>query len=378
MITVEGVSKRYGQHLAVDDISFQVDDGEVVGFLGPNGAGKSTTMNIITGYLSATAGRVTVDGFDVLENPDQVKRRVGYLPELPPLYLDMTVREYLRFVARLKKAERSTVAAQQERILELAGITHVRDRLIKNLSKGYRQRVGLAQALVGSPRVLILDEPTIGLDPHQIIEIRNLIRELGHEHTIILSSHILPEVSAVCDRVIIINRGRLVASDTTENLGKRLHDSSEFRLRVAGSEEAALAALAAVAGVDEVSAQGTVEQDTVDLRVVTAAGADPRRAIFHALSKADLPIYLMTAMDYTLEEIFLQLTTEDAAGGSADAPDGGEAADGAPAAPDTEAAAASDAGGMSDGAPGSGDAEAAHEAARSEQAGGGAGGGDAR
>ena len=333
MITVEGVSKRYGQHLAVDDISFRVDDGEVVGFLGPNGAGKSTTMNIITGYLSATAGAVTVDGFDVLEDPDQVKRRVGYLPELPPLYLDMTVREYLRFVARLKKADRSTVAQQQERILELAGIAHVRDRLIKNLSKGYRQRVGLAQALVGSPRVLILDEPTIGLDPHQIIEIRNLIRELGHEHTIILSSHILPEVSAVCDRVIIINRGKLVASDTTENLGKRLHDSSEFRLRVAGSEDAALAALAGVAGVDKVSAQGTVEQGTVDLHVKTDAGADPRRAIFHALSRADLPIYLMTAMDYTLEEIFLQLTTEDAAGEAAPA-SGDNASGGAPEAPD--------------------------------------------
>jgi len=313
VITVEGVSKRYGQHLAVDNINFQVDDGEIVGFLGPNGAGKSTTMNIITGYLSATAGKVTVDGYDVLEDPDQVKRRVGYLPELPPLYVDMTVREYLRFVARLKKAERSTWANHQERILELAGIAHVRDRLIKNLSKGYRQRVGLAQSLVGNPKVLILDEPTIGLDPHQIIEIRNLIRELGHEHTIILSSHILPEVSAVCDRVIIINRGRLVASDTTENLGKRLHDSSQFRLRVAGSEEDALAALSGVEGVNEVSAQGSVEQDTVDLRVETTAGADPRRAIFHALGKADLPIYLMTAMDYTLEEIFLQLTTEDAA-----------------------------------------------------------------
>ncbi|MDE0027421.1 MAG: ABC transporter ATP-binding protein [Spirochaetaceae bacterium] len=374
MITVEGVSKRYGQHLAVDDISFRVDDGEVVGFLGPNGAGKSTTMNIITGYLSATAGRVTVDGFDVLEDPDQVKRRVGYLPELPPLYLDMTVREYLRFVARLKKADRSTAAAQQERILELAGIAHVRDRLIKNLSKGYRQRVGLAQALVGSPRVLILDEPTIGLDPHQIIEIRNLIRELGHEHTIILSSHILPEVSAVCDRVIIINRGKLVASDTTENLGKRLHDSSEFRLRVAGTEEAALAALAGVAGVNEVSAQGTVEQGTVDLHVETTAGADPRRAIFHALSKADLPIYLMTAMDYTLEEIFLQLTTEDAtrAGG---APEGGGAATGAPGPAAAEAAPAPEGGGTSDGPSGPAAAGAAHDAAASGQA--GAGGGDA-
>ncbi|MDE0447985.1 MAG: ATP-binding cassette domain-containing protein [Spirochaetaceae bacterium] len=374
MVTVEGVSKRYGQHLAVDDISFRVDDGEVVGFLGPNGAGKSTTMNIITGYLSATAGTVTVDGFDVLEDPDQVKRRVGYLPELPPLYLDMTVREYLRFVARLKKAERSTVGQQQERILELAGIAHVRDRLIKNLSKGYRQRVGLAQALVGSPRVLILDEPTIGLDPHQIIEIRNLIRELGHEHTIILSSHILPEVSAVCDRVIIINRGRLVASDTTENLGKRLHDSSEFRLRVAGTEEAALAALAGVAGVNEVSSQGTVEQGTVDLHVETTAGADPRRAIFHALSKADLPIYLMTAMDYTLEEIFLQLTTEDATRGAAGA-DGGDAADGSPGTPAAEAAAASDADGTSDGESGPAAAGATHQAAASEQA--GAGGGEA-
>ena len=312
VITVEGVSKRYGQHLAVDDISFKVDAGEIVGFLGPNGAGKSTTMNIITGYLSATAGTVAVDGYDVLEAPNEVKRRIGYLPELPPLYLDMTVREYLRFVARLKKADRSA-PDRQERILELAGIAHVRERLIKNLSKGYRQRVGLAQALVGNPKVLILDEPTIGLDPHQIIEIRSLIRELGDEHTIILSSHILPEVSAVCSRVIIINRGRLVASDTTANLGRRLHDSNQFRLRVAGAEADALAALRGVPGVQAVSAQGSVEQGTVELRVETAAGADPRRAIFHALGKADLPIYLMTAMDYTLEEIFLQLTTEDAA-----------------------------------------------------------------
>ena len=339
MITVEGVSKRYGQHLAVDDISFRVDAGEIVGFLGPNGAGKSTTMNIITGYLSATAGKVAVDGYDVLEEPNEVKRRVGYLPEQPPLYLDMTVREYLRFVARLKKASLLGTSAQ-ERILELAGIAHVRDRLIKNLSKGYRQRVGLAQALVGNPPVLILDEPTIGLDPHQIIEIRNLIRELGHEHTIILSSHILPEVSAVCDRVIIINRGQLVASDTTANLGKRLHDSSQFRLRVAGGEAAALAALSGIDGVSEVRAQGTVEQDTVDLRVETVAGADPRRAIFNALSKADLPIYLMTAMDYNLEEIFLQLTTQETAADAAPA-EGATAAGGTQ--PDAPAAAAPEA-----------------------------------
>ena len=208
MITVKNITKRYGDHVAVNDVSFEVNEGEVVGFLGPNGAGKSTTMNIITGYLSATDGTVEVDGHDVLEEPNEVKRRIGYLPELPPLYGEMTVTEYLRFVARLKKAVDADGSAM-ERILELVGVTHVRERLIGNLSKGYRQRVGLAQALVGGPQALILDEPTIGLDPHQIIEIRNLVRDLGKGHTIVLSSHILPEVSAVCDRIIIINRGQI-------------------------------------------------------------------------------------------------------------------------------------------------------------------------
>ena len=206
MIEIKNVTKRFGQHLAVDNLNFTVNEGEILGFLGPNGAGKSTTMNIITGYISATEGTVTVDGYDILDNPEEVKKRIGYMPEFPPLYLDMTVREYLNFVFEIKKVDLKNRKQEMDRILELVRITDVRDRLIKNLSKGYKQRVGLAQALVGNPPVLILDEPTVGLDPKQIIEIRNLIKQLGRKHTIILSSHILPEVSAVCQRVVIINK----------------------------------------------------------------------------------------------------------------------------------------------------------------------------
>ncbi len=313
MITVKNITKRYGDHVAVNDVSFEVNEGEVVGFLGPNGAGKSTTMNIITGYLSATDGTVEVDGHDVLEEPNEVKRRIGYLPELPPLYGEMTVTEYLRFVARLKKAVDADGSAM-ERILELVGVTHVRERLIGNLSKGYRQRVGLAQALVGGPQALILDEPTIGLDPHQIIEIRNLVRDLGKGHTIVLSSHILPEVSAVCDRIIIINRGQLVASDTTENLAKRLSGGSQYLLRVGGADNAVQAAIKGVTGVSGVSSRGVVEADSVDVIVDFDDGADPRRAMFTALSKADLPILQMKPVDVTLEQIFLQLTTREGGG----------------------------------------------------------------
>ena len=245
MIEVTNVTKRYGTHTAVDDVSFRVEDGEVVGFLGPNGAGKSTTMNIITGFLSATDGTVTVDGVDVLEDPIGVKRTLGYLPELPPLYVDMTVRDYLRFVARVKGVDRADRDGANEEIMKSVGIDHVADRLIRNLSKGYRQRVGLGQALVGDPKALILDEPTIGLDPHQIIEMRDLIRTLGERRTVILSSHILPEVSAVCERIIIISHGKIVASDTAENLGKALAGSGRLALRVKGSADAAQAAIKA-------------------------------------------------------------------------------------------------------------------------------------
>ena len=311
MIEVTNVTKRYGTHTAVDDVSFRVEAGEIVGFLGPNGAGKSTTMNIITGFLSATDGRVTVDGIDVLEDPIGAKRTLGYLPELPPLYVDMTVRDYLRFVARVKGVDRGERDDANEQIMRSVGIEHVADRMIRNLSKGYRQRVGLGQALVGDPKALILDEPTIGLDPHQIIEMRDLVRTLGEQRTVILSSHILPEVSAVCERIIIISHGKIVASDTAENLGKALAGSGRFSVRIKGAADAAQAALNGVDGVESVRVTGQSEATgTVDLEVDTGE-ADPREAIFYALAKAKLPLFGMRSLEVTLEEIFLQLTEDD-------------------------------------------------------------------
>ena len=310
MIEIQNVTKRFGQHLAVDNLNFTVNEGEILGFLGPNGAGKSTTMNIITGYISATEGTVTVDGYDILDNPEEVKKRIGYMPELPPLYLDMTVREYLNFVFEIKMVDLKDRMQEMDRILELVRITDVSDRLIKNLSKGYKQRVGLAQALVGNPPVLILDEPTVGLAPKQIIEIRNLIKQLGRKHTIILSSHILPEVSAVCERVVIINKGRIVASDTPENLSKRLGESSKLTLRIAASERQAVKVLKDVAGIKYVEAQGVREPDTVDVWIEAEKDIDVRRPVFNALSRAGYPILQMKSMDLTLEDIFLQVTTQ--------------------------------------------------------------------
>lgn len=311
MIEIQNVTKRFGQHLAVDNLNFTVNEGEILGFLGPNGAGKSTTMNIITGYISATEGTVTVDGYDILDNPEEVKKRIGYMPEFPPLYLDMTVREYLNFVFEIKKVDLKNRKQEMDRILELVRITDVSDRLIKNLSKGYKQRVGLAQALVGNPPVLILDEPTVGLDPKQIIEIRNLIKQLGRKHTIILSSHILPEVSAVCQRVVIINKGRIVASDTPENLSKRLGESSKLTLRIAAPERQAVKVLRDVAGIKYVEAQGVREPDTIDVWIEAEKDIDVRRPVFNALSRAGYPILQMKSMDLTLEDIFLQVTTQE-------------------------------------------------------------------
>lgn len=234
MIEIQNLTKSYGQIKAVDDISFTVEKGEVLGFLGPNGAGKSTTMNIITGFIPSTEGTVKVNGFDIMESPAEVKRRIGYLPELPPLYMDMTVSEYLNFAADLKNVSKRQKKSQMTDIMDLVKLTDVRGRLIKNLSKGYKQRVGLAQALMGNPEVLILDEPTVGLDPKQIIEIRKLIKALGKQHTIILSSHILPEVSAVCERVVIINKGKIAAVDTPENLSKGMGTVSKISATIAG------------------------------------------------------------------------------------------------------------------------------------------------
>jgi ABC-2 type transport system ATP-binding protein len=311
LVQVENVTKIYGQHVAADGLNFTVAKGEILGFLGPNGAGKTTTMNIITGYISATEGTVRVDGFDILEHPEEVKKRIGYLPETPPLYMDMTVQEYLDFVSEIKKVDRATRKKNMEKIMDVVKIGDVRGRLIKNLSKGYKQRVGLAQALIGAPRVLIFDEPTSGLDPKQIIEIRNLIKELGKEHTVILSSHILPEVSAVCERVIIINKGKIVASDTPENLSKRLGDTGQLSMRIAGPEKQVLRVIRDISGVRNVEFQGVKEPSTVDIIVEAENEVDIRRPLFYALSRAEYPILQMKSLDLTLEDIFLQVTTQE-------------------------------------------------------------------
>ncbi|HTO22413.1 MAG TPA: ABC transporter ATP-binding protein [Spirochaetia bacterium] len=311
MIRVENVSKKYGQRLAVDHLDFTVNRGEILGFLGPNGAGKSTTMNIITGYLSATEGSVKLDGHDILEEPHEVKRQIGYMPELPPLYMDMTVHDYLSFVCDIKGVPRASRRQNMDRAMEMLMITDVRGRLIKNLSKGYKQRVGIAQALIGTPPVLILDEPTIGLDPQQIIETRGLIRNLGKEHTIILSSHILPEVQAVCTRVLIINKGKIVASDTPENLARGMTGDNRLSIRVAGGEKEALSAARSVANVVKAESAGTREPGTVDLVVEARKDQDVRRGVFEAFARASLPLLMMKSVDLTLEEIFLNLITEE-------------------------------------------------------------------
>ena len=311
MIEVKDLTKYYGRHIGVENLNFTVNKGEILGFLGPNGAGKSTMMNIITGFISATEGSVSVDGHDILEEPQEVKKRLGYLPEAPPLYLDMTVREYLNFVGDIKKVDKKTKKASLEKIMDVVRIEEVYKRLIKNLSKGYRQRVGLAQALIGNPPVLVLDEPTIGLDPKQIIEIRNLIKDLGREHTIILSSHILPEVTAVCERVIIIHRGKIVASDTIENLSRGLRGSRRLSVRIAGPEKGSLDLIKALPEVEKVDLMGSREPDTFDFYVEAKGEADVRKPVFQAMSKAKYPILMMRSVDLTLEDIFIQLTTDE-------------------------------------------------------------------
>ena len=309
MIEVEHLSKRYGSHVAVNDISFRVEEGEILGFLGPNGAGKSTTMNILTGYLSATDGTVKINGFDVLENPNEAKKNIGYLPEQPPLYLDMTVREYLDFMFDLKQCKFNRKKHIAE-ICKLMQIDHVYGRLIKNLSKGYRQRVGFAQALIGNPPVLILDEPTVGLDPNQIIEIRALIKNLGKHHTVILSSHILSEIEAVCDRVVIIDRGVIVADDTAAGLVTKVSADHRTLVRVAGEEATISKALNTVDGVAAFSYYGEKEPGVHEYAIEPKAGADFRRALFNALAKIGCPLVGLKSMEMSLEEIFVSLTSE--------------------------------------------------------------------
>ena len=309
MIEVKNLTKRYGQHVAVNNISFSVAEGEIVGFLGPNGAGKTTTMNIITGFNSATEGEVTINGCNILDEPEKAKASLGYLPDNPPLYGDMLVREYLDFVCDIKNVRKADRKKMLEEILDAVKIADMQERLVKNLSKGYRQRVGLAQALVGFPKALILDEPTVGLDPKQIIEMRDVIKRLGKKHTILLSSHILTEVSAVCDRVIIINKGNIVASDTPEKLSSALTHGRKMIVRVKGDQQAIRTALAGASILREVEDMGSREPGTFDFEVAGDEAVDIREALFNCLANSSLPILMMKSSDLTLEEIFLQVTT---------------------------------------------------------------------
>ncbi len=308
MIEIQHLTKRYGGKPAVNDISFTIRPGEILGFLGRNGAGKTTTMNMITGYISATSGSIKLDGYDILDDPREVKRRIGYLPEMPPLYMDMTVNEYLRFVCAIKDVRRSRVAAHLDDITGLIGLGEVRKRLIRNLSKGYRQRVGMAQALVGNPEVVILDEPTVGLDPGQILEVRKMIRQLGKDHTIVLSSHILPEVADVCDRLVIIHEGKIVAEDTLAHLTHSDADTRTVQLRIAGPEEKVLEALKATSGVRRVDRVGSREADTCDYLLHADGNADVRRAVFCRMAELGFPILIQKPTDLELEDVFLRLT----------------------------------------------------------------------
>ena len=309
MIEVKNLSKRYGSKIAVDNISFKVNEGEILGFLGPNGAGKSTTMNILTGYLSSNEGQAFINDVDILEDPIRAKGSIGYLPEQPPLYLDMTVRDYLDFIFDLKKVKLPRKAHIHE-ICELVKISDVYGRIIKHLSKGYKQRVGLAQALLGNPRVLVLDEPTVGLDPNQIIEIRTLIRNLGKNHTVILSSHILPEVQAVCDRIIVINKGRLVANDTADNLSRNLSSDHRLIARIEGPEAEVTKLLSTIPGMDSVKAVRPCENGVFEYTIDAQEGTDVRREVFRRLAQRNWPLLALRGSELTLEDIFLKLTSD--------------------------------------------------------------------
>lgn len=308
MIEVKHLVKRYGSHAAVNDLTFTVESGKIVGFLGPNGAGKSTTMNMITGYIAPTEGTILVDGVDINDDPEKAKRNIGYLPEIPPLYPDLRVREYLQFVAELKKLSREERARQVQYIMGKTGTIDVSERLIRNLSKGYKQRVGLAAAMMGNPDILILDEPTVGLDPKQIIEMRDLIRELSQKHTILLSSHIMQEISAVCDEIIIINEGQMIAEDTPENLIKQMVEKNGIHLIAKGERESIKNALRTVSSIKNVKYDEQNEEGTVGMTLYAMEGRDIREDVFYALAKADLPIYEIHPLAASLEDAFLALT----------------------------------------------------------------------
>ena len=307
MIEINNLVKKYGEHVAVDHLSLTVEPGKIYGFLGPNGAGKSTTMNIITGYLGATSGTVTINGHDIFKEPEEAKKCVGYLPEIPPLYADMTVLEYLNFVAELKKLQKSLRKRYVEEAMETTGILDVKNRMIRNLSKGYRQRVGFAQAILGYPEIIILDEPTVGLDPKQIIEIRDLIKKLGEKHTVILSSHILTEISAVCDYVFIISKGKLVASDSTENLLDQMSGAQEIELTVRSEADRAKALLEEIEYVDHADLKDAKEGSIL---VRAKSGNDIREEVFQLMAENHIPVLEMRTVTKSLEDVFLQITQE--------------------------------------------------------------------
>ena len=308
MIEVSNLVKRYGDHTAVDHLSFQIEKGKIYGFLGPNGAGKSTTMNMITGYIASTEGKIRIDGYDILEEPEKAKRCIGYLPEQPPLYYDMTVLEYLKFASDLKKIPKGKRDSMVEEVMDLVKITDMKNRLIKNLSKGYKQRVGLAQAILGYPEVIILDEPTVGLDPKQIIEIRSLIKNLKKKHTVILSSHILSEVSAICDYVLIISHGKLVASDTPDNLGRLAAGSNTLTLQIKGAKAEIQKGFGQLEGIKEVSYEYDPEHELWNVKLSTDELTDIREQIFYKMAEINCPILEMHSKKVSLEEIFLELT----------------------------------------------------------------------
>lgn len=308
MIEAIGLVKEYGDHIAVDHLSFKVEKGQIVGFLGPNGAGKSTTMNMLTGYISATEGTILINGYDMLEEPEFAKKSIGYLPEQPPVYADMTVTEYLKFVTELKKVPRKDRLAEVERVMTMTGLQVMRHRLIQHLSKGYRQRVGIAQALVGSPEVIILDEPTVGLDPRQIIEIRDLMKSLAKNHTVILSSHIMQEISAVCDYIMIINHGKLVLSGTPEQLQKDANKEDNLELEAESTKEKMLQVLSGVSGIKEILDRTAENEQNCALYV--KCEKDIRKEIFNAFAKAGIPVLKLMKDVKTLEDIFLEATRE--------------------------------------------------------------------
>lgn len=312
MIEVKNLVKKYGNHLAVDHLNFTIEEGHIYGFLGPNGAGKSTTMNIMTGYLGATEGEVLINGHDILKEPEEAKKQIGYLPELPPLYMDMTVREYMEFAAELKKIPKAKRAESIDDVEKLVKIKDVEKRLIKNLSKGYRQRVGLAQAVLGFPEIIILDEPSVGLDPKQIIEIRELIRKLAKKHTVILSSHILAEVREVCDYIMIISKGKLVASDTPENLERYLGESGLIEIENRTEASKVKEVLKNVPGIEKVSLK-------IDASGITSGqirekrGQDIREELFTTFAEKKMPLLKLNPVQVSLEDVFMELTQSDKA-----------------------------------------------------------------